>query len=388
MTARGIAARVRSGSSSAVEVVEAALDAARRLDPVLHFLDELDADGARAAAERLEPSGALAGVPFLIKSRTPPDAPILARLIAAGAIPIGRSTRARPGAISQTFGWNGRDYTRNPWDLTRSPGGSTAGGAAAVAAGVVPLATGGDSGGSLRIPASFCGIVGFKGTYGRIPRPGGRGLGGLTTAGLIGADLDDVVLATSVASGPHRLDPTALPQWPVPARVAGVLRVAYHSTLGVCPADPGVDRVLRDRVSAADVEVVDVPLELAPTDEAWPVLSGLDNGRGAEADAAHRAREVRDHNNTSLADLFAEVDALVTPTTLTVAHGYDQHEASIVTGDPCWVFNVTGHPAVSVPAGLADGLPVGAQVVAPHGADEVALEVARRLQVELLPPAD
>lgn len=165
MTARSIAAQVRSGTTTALKVIEAALDAAQRLDPVLHFLDELDVAGARAAAERLEPSGPLAGVPFLVKSRTPPDAPIIRRLVAAGAIPIGRATRARPGAISQTFGWNGQDYTRNPWDLSRSPGGSTAGGAAAVAAGVVPLATGGDSGGSLRIPASFCGVVGFKGTY-------------------------------------------------------------------------------------------------------------------------------------------------------------------------------------------------------------------------------
>lgn len=157
--------------TTALAVVEAALDAAERLDPVLHFLDELDAAGARAAAERLEPTGALAGVPFLIKSRTPADAPIIARLV------------------------------------------------------------------------------------------------------------------------------------------------------------------------------------------------------------------------TALADLFAEVDALVTPTTLTVAHGYDQHEETIVTGDPCWVFNVTGHPAVSVPVGLVDGLPVGAQVVAPHGADEVALAVARQLLTELpLPP--
>lgn len=376
-----------------------------RLDPVMYFLDELDAAGARAAAERLEPTGALAGVPFLIKSRTPADAPIIARLVAAGAIPIGWSTRARPGARSLTFGWNGTDYTRNPWDLSRSPGGSTAGGAAAVAAGVVPLATGGDSGGSLRIPASFCGIVGFKGTFGRMPRPGGRPLGGLTTAGVIGADLDDVILATSIASGPHRLDPTALPPWPPydrdvfehpptttdrPPWLVGAQRrwrVAYRSTVGVCPAEGVVDRVVRERVAAAGVEVVDVPLELAPTEEAWGVLSDLDNGRGVEASAGARAREVRDHNNTALADLFAEVDALVTPTTLTVAHGYDQHEETIVTGDPCWVFNVTGHPAVSVPAGLADGLPVGAQVVAPHGADEVALAVARQLRIELpLPP--
>ncbi|MBP2357574.1 Asp-tRNA(Asn)/Glu-tRNA(Gln) amidotransferase A subunit family amidase [Kribbella aluminosa] len=87
-----------------------------------------------------------------------------------------------------------------------------------------------------------------------------------------------------------------------------------------------------------------------------------------------------------MADLFADVDVLVTPTTLTVAHGYDQHEHSIVTGDPCWVFNVTGHPAVSVPVGLSAGLPVGAQVVAPHGADGTALTVARLIQADLPQP--
>ncbi|MEV5967458.1 amidase [Kribbella sp. NPDC051952] len=384
--AAAIVADVYSGARTAVEVVEAALDAARRLDPVLHFLEEFDPGGARAAAERVDPGGALAGVPFLIKGQTPVHAPIVTRLVAAGAVPIGRSTRARPGAVSQTFGWTGSDYTRNPWDLTRSSGGSTAGGAAAVAAGVVPLATGGDSGGSLRIPAAFCGVVGLKGTYGRVPRPGGRPLGGLTTIGLIGADLDDVILATSIASGPHRLDPAALPHWPVPVESERPWRVAYHSTLGACPANPAVDQVVRDRLSAADVTVVDVPLELLPTEEAWLVLSGLDAGRGAEAAASNRAREIRDHNNTALADLFAEVDALVTPTTLDVAHGYDQHEPNIVTGDPCWYFNVTGHPAVSVPVGLLDGLPVGAQIVAPHWADDAAVAVARRVQAGLPRP--
>jgi aspartyl-tRNA(Asn)/glutamyl-tRNA(Gln) amidotransferase subunit A len=404
VTARSLAAEVRTGARTALDAIEEALDAAQRLDPILHFLEELDVAGARAAAQRLEPIGPLAGVPFLIKARTPPESPILTRLVAAGAIPIGRSTRARPGAVSQTFGWNGSDYTRNPWDLSRSPGGSTAGGAAAVAAGVAPLASGGDSGGSLRIPAAFCGVVGFKGTHGRIPRPGGRPLGGLTTAGFIGADLDDVILATSLTSGPHRLDPTALAHWPIPpvphwsGGTGGVEwgdgaggaeqapRVAYFSTLGRHPADAAVDHVIRGRLREADVTVVDVPLELLPTEDAWSVLSGLDAGRGAEAAAAHRAREVRDHNNTALADLFADVDALVTPTTLTVAHGYDQHEPNLFTSDPCWIFNVTGHPAVSVPAGLADGLPVGVQVVAPHGSDDVALAVARRLQVALPQP--
>ena len=365
--------------------------------------------GAREAARRIDRDGPLVGVPFLVKVRTPANAPIIARLVAAGAIPIGTSTRARPGAVSQTFGWNGREYTRNPWDLSRSPGGSTAGGAAAVAAGVVPIATGGDSGGSLRIPASFCGIVGFKGTVGRIPRPVGRTLGGLTTAGVIGADLDDVILATSIASGPDRLDPTALPHWPVPPHTTWApeeltgqapsaltsqppsgdrpWRVAYRSSLSWPAADPAVDALIRARLAATDLTVVETPLDLLPPDEAWSVLSALDARRGVDEAGLNRACEIRNHNNTALADLFAGVDALITPTTLTVAHGYDQHEPNIMVSDPCWGFNVTGHPAVSVPAGLVEGLPVGVQVVAPHGADDIALSVARLLQTPLpVPP--
>lgn len=144
--------------------------------------------------------------------------------------------------------------------------------------------------------------------------------------------------------------------------------------------------MIRERLEESGVEVVDVPLELAPTDIAWPVLSALDNGRGVTAEEVQRARRVRDHNNTAMADLFTKVDALVTPTTLTVAHGYDQHEQSIITGDPCWTFNVTGHPAVSVPAGLSTGLPVGAQVVTPHHADATALSLARLIQAPLPQP--
>ncbi len=335
-TAAGIAEQVRSGVRAAVDVVEEALDAAARLDPLLHFIEELDPVGAREAARRLDRDGPLVGVPFLVKVRTPTDAPIIRRLIAAGAIPLGTATRARPGAVSQSFGWNGREYTRNPWDLSRSPGGSTAGGAAAVAAGVVPIATGGDSGGSLRIPASFCGIVGFKGTVGRIPRPVGRTLGGLTTAGVIGADLDDVILATSIASGPDRLDPTALPHWPVPPLEDRSWRVVYRSTLGRHAADPAVDALIRDRLVASGITVVDAPLELLPPDEAWSVLSDLDARRGVDAAGVNRAMEVRNHNNTALADLFAVADALITPATLTVAHGYDQHEPNIMVSDPCW----------------------------------------------------
>jgi amidase len=246
---------------------------------------------------------------------------------------------------------------------------------------VVPLATGGDSGGSLRIPASFCGVVGLKGTYGRIPRPS-PGLGRLTTAGLIGADLSDVVLATSLASGPHRLDPEALPFWPVPPVTDRPFRVAY---VGGARADPEVDQVVRARLDAVgSLSVARPRLDLRPPDGAWEALYALDNGRPTPGLAA--AAELRRHNNTVLADLFASFDVLVTPTTTCVAYGYDQHEGGIVAGDLCWGFNVTGQPAVSVPAGLARGLPVGLQVVAPHGRDDLAVAAAYRLQAPLPAP--
>jgi amidase len=373
MTAAEIAARVRAGSLDPVDVVSEALSRARDLDPVLHFLDRLDAPAALAAARDVDRSAPLAGVPFLVKARTPAGSPIVERLVAAGAIPIGTSTRARPGATAQGHGWNGTDYTRNPWDPSRSPGGSSAGAAAAVAAGVVPIATGGDSGGSLRIPASFCWVIGLKGTYGRIPRPS-PGLGRLTTAGIIGADLSDVVLATSLASGPHRLDPSALPHWAVPFSADRPLRIAYSAGDAV---DPAVDRVVRSRLGSFATP----RLELRPPGVAWEALYALDDGRPTP-DLAEAAA-IRRHNDTVLADVFASFDVLVTPTTTCVAYGYDEYETGVVAGDLCWGFNVTGHPAISVPAGLADGLPVGLQVVAPYGRDDLAVDAAARLQVSL-----
>ncbi|MEV8371670.1 amidase [Kribbella sp. NPDC056861] len=365
-------------------MVDEAVDGVARWDPVLHFIDTLDVEGARARASKVDLGLPLAGVPFLIKARTSPQSPIITRLLAAGAIPLGTSTRARPGAVSQTFGWNGTDYTRNPWDLSRSPGGSSAGAAAAVAAGVVPIATGGDSAGSLRIPASFCGVVGFKGTAGRVPRVDGRSLAGLTIGGFIGSSLEDVAMATSLVSGPDRLDPSALPYWPEPVLGAGPWRVAYRSALSPLAADPAVDAVVRASLAeAAGVVVREASFDWLPVDEAWLAFRDLEAG---QAVAVSEAVRVRTLNSTALADLFSEVDVLVTPTTPTVAHGYDQHEENIIVGDLCWGFNVTGHPAVSVPVGLVDGLPVGAQVVAPHGRDDVALSVAALLMKPLALP--
>ncbi|MDX6264724.1 MAG: hypothetical protein QOH84_6412 [Kribbellaceae bacterium] len=151
-------------------------------------------------------------------------------------------------------------------------------------------------------------------------------------------------------------------------------------------SDPAVDALVRGSLGVPDIVVQEAAVDWLPVDSAWLTLRDLDAGLAVEPSALQAAVRLRSHNNTALADLFSSVDALVTPTTPFVAHGYDQHEQNIVVGDLCWGFNVTGHPAVSVPVGLVDGLPVGAQVVAPHGREDVALAVAARIMRPLSLP--
>lgn len=377
------------------ERVEAALSAMARLDVDLHFVAEPWPDRARALARQAAATpaaerGPLAGIPFMIKDGTGPATPIVQRLIAAGAVPIGTTTRPDPRVSSQTWGWNGRDHTRNPWSPDRTSGGSSAGSAVAVAAGVVPFATGGDSAGSLRIPAAFCGVVGFKGTAGRIPRTGGRGLAQLTCAGVIGATVDDVVTAVRVAAGSHPLDPTALPAWqPSPAATNRPPRVAFSPDLGFATPEPALAELVRTRVrtlaDAGDLDLVDRPVRLTDPRDAWHTLHALD--RSAEVDHAdlRSALAYRKVLDRTLGELFTGLDAVITPTTPQTAFPYRNYQDHVAC-DLCWAFNVSGHPAITVPVGLLDGLPVGAQVVAAPHQDEVAVRVARRIAVILPPP--
>ena len=194
------------------------------------------------------------------------------------------------------FRWRGygREHTSNPWRTDRSSGGSSAGAAGAAAAGVIPVATGGDSAGSLRIPAAFCGVTGLKGTYGRVARPAGRSLAQMTVSGVIGADLADTVLATSIASGPDPRDPTALPQWPVPATAGRRLTVGFSADLGDARPDAAVAGLVAGRLQALAgagmIRLREVTVRLADPAAGWLPLATLDHGQLTDLSQLTRTR--------------------------------------------------------------------------------------------------
>src|SRR5687767_6185479 len=227
---------VRRGDMKAAEVLDECLAAVESSNPALNAFVHLDPDLAHEAAARVdaavargEDPGPLAGVPFgvkdledcagmptshgslLFKDRPPVDHDSMhvARLRAAGGVPVGKTAAPEFGAVcfTSTPAWG---TTRNPWNPERTPGGSSGGSGAAVAAGVVPFCTASDGGGSTRIPASYCGLVGFKPSYGRIPIEGAQPsqtsvLGALTTT------VGDAARHLDIAAGPDERDRTSLP---------------------------------------------------------------------------------------------------------------------------------------------------------------------------------
>ncbi|ALL76594.1 hypothetical protein AD006_17030 [Pseudonocardia sp. EC080610-09] len=320
---------------------------------------------------REAPRGALDGMPVAVKGRwrLGGGAPAVRRLLAAGAVPIGTTSVPR-GPGYQTWGATDRGPTRNPWRGDRSPGGSSAGSAAAVGAGIVPLATGSDGAGSVRIPAAWCGIIGYRPTSGLVPSTDPTGL---ATPGVLVRD-------------PALLRPwlDAVTTGPVPAGSgsgagsdAGFATAAWSDDLGFAARelDPDVVGIARaaaaDLLRAAGAAAVDVPLRLHDPAPAWTALRHPDAGPAA----VRAAHELRAANDRALRAFFARADLLLTPTTPAGPHGHDGPGGRMSVA-LTWAFNLSGHPAVSVPAGFGpDGCPVGLQMVARHGADEALLDL-------------
>ncbi|WP_411149735.1 amidase family protein [Streptomyces sp. A30] len=373
LSAEETAAAVRSRALCAVDVVAAALGRIGRVDPELCAFVEVwgeealrragEVDARVAAGEWLP----LAGVPVGVKGRH--GLPTAAPLLAAGCVAVGATAVPGPGTPWQTWGLGAHGRTVNPWRADRTPGGSSAGSAAAVAAGLVPLATGSDGAGSVRIPAAWCGVVGLKVTNGRLPTADRTGL---TAPGVLARCASDAAAWWRVVAGDAPAE-----------RAAGTGPVAggSHSPTAVWSPDlgfagPDLDPDVVAVAHAAAVRLAEsgalrlvrpsAPLRLEDPARAWLAL----RSPGADLASAHRTRA---ENDRRLAALFADAELLLTPTTPTLPHGHegpgDRYSTALT-----WAFNLSGHPAVSMAAGFGgDGCPVGLQIVAPHGREDLLL---------------
>ncbi|MFE9772330.1 amidase family protein [Streptomyces sp. NPDC005931] len=306
----------------------------------------------------------LAGVPIAVKGRYGLRG--AGPLLAAGCVAVGATSVPGPGTPWQTWGLGARGRTVNPWRPDRTPGGSSAGSAAAVAAGLVPMATGSDGAGSVRIPAAWCGVLGLKVTGGRLPSPDRTGL---AAPGVLTRSASDAAAWWRAVARPVGGTEEHV-RFPVPA--------LWSPDLGFAAPDPEPVALARAAVrrlaDAGAVRLVRprVPLRLHDPGPAWFAL------RGPDADVAgmRAAHRLRAENDLRLASAFAEADLLLTPTAPTAPHGHegpgDRYSTALT-----WAFNLSGHPALSVPAGFGtDGCPAGLQLVAPHGREELLLAVA------------
>lgn len=439
---------MRQAKRSAVEVLGDAQDAVEANNAALNAFVFLAFDEARRAAEAVDAQvraghdpGPFAGVPFgvkdledcagmptshgslLFKGRPPvgQDSVHVGRLRGAGAIPVGKTATPEFGAVALTDSpaWG---VTRNPWDLARTPGGSSGGSAAAVAAGLVPLATASDGGGSIRIPASFSGLVGFKPSFGRIPHPGNQP-SATTVFGVMVTSVADAARHLDVTAGPHDTDRLSLPRPTVRYEdaierldVRG-LRVLWSPDLSFATVDPEVaaltEAAARDLISAAALTTVSRPIALTDPVRVWgtnglaDLFMRLEPGmwpdreesfsdyvrptlRRVEQVTVPRVAEIwkaRQRLDDELAALFADVDVLLTPTTAVPAFAAEWPMPSQINGRQVhpsmtvpftMLANLGWHPAVSLPAGLTSaGLPVGLQVQCRRHADETVLRLAR-----------
>ncbi|WP_406383917.1 amidase family protein [Streptomyces sp. NBC_01618] len=370
-----------------------ALERIGREDPRLCAFIEVWPARALADAERARQLP-LEGMPFAVKGRTGIRSYAARRLIAAGGVPVGATSVPGPGTPWQTWGLGAHGRTVNPWRPDRTPGGSSAGSAVAVAADLVELATGSDGAGSVRIPAAWCGVFGLKTTNGLLPSPDRSGLasaGVLTRSAahaetylryvLGGCEPTTAAGVPAAANLPHLPRLPNLPRLPrLPNLPILPLPAVFSPRLGYAEVDPEVESVVRHAVqrlvAAGVVRLVDRTCELLDPREAWQAV------RSGEPSLA--AAEIRRENDLRLDALFARTPLLLTPTTPNRPHGHDG-PGELYSTALTWAFNLSGHPAASVPAGFtADGCPVGLHLVAERGADVPLLGMARAVENALI----
>lgn len=413
-TAAQHAADIRARRCSAVELVTAYLQRIEALNPTLNALAQIapetalaqarEADRRLAAGERVGP---LHGVPFTVKDvyevaesaglvtapgmpeplhpKAQRDSPAIRRMRAAGAILLG---------ITRASLWSDRDqhygHVRNPYGLDLEVSGSSGGEAVAIAAGLSPLGLGSDSGGSLRIPAHYCGVATLRPSNGRVPR--GTDAAGSndprTAAGPLARSVEDLELALRAIEGSDPGDPTTLPLAPCPPMPAGLagLRAALFTDNGLIPADADTARVVVDAGLALQRAGVDVEEAALPDlQEAWRITLEYWRWCGEEGAVADYFRflERWDRYRALAAAFLSRFDLILCPVEAVPAYRRDAGgpDPSFSYTTP---FSLIGWPCGVVRGGAtAEGVPIGVQIAARPLRDEIALAAMRRVETAL-----
>jgi amidase len=449
LPARDIANRVRARELTATQVLEAHLSQIAAENPKVNAVCTVAEDKARGWAAEIdakvaagEDPGLLAGVPVGIKDVHPTagirttwgsptkadfvpeeDAATVLRVKAAGAVVIGKTNTPEYAAGANTFN-DVFGATRNPWDLSKSASGSTGGGAAALASRMIALADGSDLGGSLRTPASFCGVVGLRPTPGLVPSyPTTRYFDMLPVAGPMARDVGDTALMLQALAGEDPRDPRTFPTngrdfAGAPAKSVEGLRVAYISDFAKIGVEPEIDEICRAatyQIGTWGAKVEEIDLDLSFAREAFLQLRGqlmvtahLDRIGLVDKFGPNLAGNIRrglaqgpkdvaqgEVTRSKLVDewtkVFAKYDAVCCPCSPVAPFPVEQNYPEVIAGKKMttyidWVaatFLVTmaGLPAISVPAGLdPNRLPVGLQIVGRRHREEQVLALAAKVE--------
>jgi aspartyl-tRNA(Asn)/glutamyl-tRNA(Gln) amidotransferase subunit A len=441
----------RSGAISPTEALEESLAAVKA--STLNAICFVDEDRARETAAHADVSLPFGGVPIGVKELDPVkgwpqteaslvfkdriaeyDGTMTARLRAAGAVLAAQTTASEFGGINCTY-TRLHGATSNPYDLERTPGGSSGGSAASVSGGLFPLATGGDGGGSIRIPAGFTGLLGLKSTFGRIPKGPRTEIEPLTTVlGCVSRSVRDTARWFDVCNGYDEYDPFSLPRvggWEAALGQQDLRgrRVAVSIDLGAAVVAPGVREKVEEAadllIKDVGLERVDVPIELPRGGLEWAMagtaslLAGLGDlypdcesqftpeimlaanisTHHFNVDTARNIEAFRRQMIVAMADIFEQVDFVICTTNPDVAFGAQGpmptavdgrdliselgFEAALGNNGALTIpANTTGHPAVAIPVGLVEGLPVSMQIIGRRHTEPLLLDLARVIELE------
>ncbi len=449
LSAVEMARLIRTKKLSAREALAAHLKQIERVNPKVNAIVTLVPELAQAAAKademqaRKEKLGPLHGLPVahkdlvetkgirttfgspLYKDNVPAaDDLIVERFHRAGAITIGKTNTPEFGSGSQTFN-TVFGATHNPYDLTKTCGGSSGGAAVALACGLVPVADGSDTGGSLRNPAAFCNVVGFRPTPGRVPNPKAAfGWFTLSTSGVLGRSTADLALALSTVAGPDSRAPLSIDEpgevfaKPLGRSFQGT-RVAWFKDLGGAPFDPRVRTIVdghRKTFESLGCIVEQAEPDFAPAEVAFRVLRAwntansygeryranpgafkdvlageIEEGLRLTATEVARAETAHGVMWRRFQAFLEKYDYFVLPTTQLPPFDVNTPYPTEIAGvkfnsyidwmKSCWYISAVANPAASVPGGFTpEGLPVGVQIVGRYKADFGVLQLAHAFE--------